>query len=285
MSRTVHVTGHTTKNGTVVPDHTAVIADKKQNSESDVNLAALVARPHISDSPVIYTVDFPNFSDDERAEVRSGLESGDNEEERNSLVRVAQALDITWNDPFDEDEEDVDRSAEPQNETATMIRRALEDEDHDDVRDALVDLADEYEVTYGDSDDDDRRCGCGARHAVHVDEVDDDAITDYKVIAGVADHVTEFLSGSLEDLTAATARTITELDGGHMAMKPQIAVKGDNVDLYYVTKADEAAGTALRLTLNRDGVLVSAGDGLYWYEDNFDNEQFNRLGMLGFSDC
>jgi hypothetical protein len=160
-------------NGDTNLSYSEWLKHKAESNESvRPNIDHMTVRRHVSGSPVMYTVAFPNFGDDARDEVRSGLESGENDIELASLISVARTMGITWNDPFDPDARVVDRSAEPQDTTSVQIREALESEDDDAVWQALVFLADEYEVSYTDPDEeaeDDRLCGCGRRHAIHVD--------------------------------------------------------------------------------------------------------------------
>ena len=130
---------------------------KKSASACEVELPELVARPHISNSPVIHSVAFPDFSDDSRAEVRTGLESSNSDDERDALVSIAQTFGITWDDPDDlnePDEDPIDRSAEPQDAISVTIREALESGDEDDILEALEALANEYEITYTEPNDD-----------------------------------------------------------------------------------------------------------------------------------
>jgi hypothetical protein len=98
----------------------------------------------------------------------------------------------------------------------------------------------------------------------------------------VIGHVNEFLMGSADSLNAKQRLAVVRIFG-EMPVRPDVVVNDeDSVELIYnVPETSLRDPETVRLTLDGEGKITSAGSGEWWEDDDQDQRDLLRLRGLG----
>ncbi|MCW2853532.1 MAG: hypothetical protein JWM84_3196 [Nocardioides sp.] len=98
----------------------------------------------------------------------------------------------------------------------------------------------------------------------------------------VSGHVNEFVMGSPDSLNAQQRLAVVRIFG-EMPVRPDVVVHDeDAVELIYnVPETTLRDPETVRLTLDSDGKIASAGSGEWWEDDDQDQKDLVRLRGLG----